>query len=112
MSRRHTRLHAGRWAAIRRAVFDRDSWRCRKCGNAGRLEADHVVPLDKEPGQDPYAVDGLQTLCKPCHVAKTAGENRRPDTPEETAWRRPGCRHDGKAGLAGGLLDKPARPAH
>lgn len=86
MSRAHARLHAGRWAATRRAVFERDGYRCVRCGKAGRLECDHVVPLSVEPGQDPFNVEGLQTLCRGCHLAKTAAENRAERTPEEAAW--------------------------
>ncbi len=86
MSRAHVRLHAGRWAKVRRAVFDRDGWRCVRCGKAGGLECDHVTPLEREPGQNPYDPDGLQTLCRECHIAKTAAENRCERTPEEQAW--------------------------
>ena len=57
------------------------------CGRAGRLECDHVMPMQREPGQDPYDPNGLQALCRSCHVAKTATENRRPQTPDEMAWR-------------------------
>ena len=57
------------------------------CGRAGRLEADHVVPLNVDPDQDPYAAEGCQTLCRGCHVAKSGRENRRPLTPAESAWR-------------------------
>ena len=87
MSRYHTPLNAGRWAAVRRVVFDRDGWRCVLCGRAGRLECDHVTPFEREPGQDPYDINGLQTLCRACHIAKTAAENRREPTPAEAAWR-------------------------
>ena len=87
MSRQHAQLHAKRWAAVRRSVFDRDGWRCTSCGTAGRLECDHVTPLQREPGQDPFDVNGLQTLCRSCHVSKTARENRRPLTPDEAAWK-------------------------
>ena len=87
MSRNHVRLNWRRWARTRRAVFERDGWRCVRCGRAGRLECDHVVPLEADPGQDPYDPDGLQTLCGSCHIRKTAAENRRPLTPEELAWR-------------------------
>ena len=84
MSGHHTHLQARRWAYVRRAVFARDNWRCRRCGRAGRLECDHVVPLHR--GGDPYDPGNLQTLCRPCHIDKTAGENTRPD-PERDAWR-------------------------
>ena len=84
MSRNHLRLHARRWAMVRRRVFHRDGYRCRQCGKAGRLECDHIVPLHVEPGQDPYDVDGLQSLCRSCHIEKTATENM---MPERREWR-------------------------
>ena len=86
MSRHHRRLHEDRWQRTRGEVFERDGWRCVKCGKAGRLEADHVVPLHVDPAQDPYAVAGCQTLCWRCHIDKTAGENSRPD-PARERWR-------------------------
>ena len=87
MSRRHARINARRWAAVRRQVFRRDGYRCVKCRQAGRLECDHIVPLHEDPAQDPYDPDGCQTLCRTCHIAKTAGENRREPTAAERAWR-------------------------
>ena len=87
MSRHHTHLHARRWAAVRRAVLKRDGFGCVECGRAGKLEVDHIVPMQREPGQDVYDVNGLQTLCRSCHLAKTARENRRLLTPAELAWR-------------------------
>ena len=85
MSRHHTHLNAHRWATVRRLVFVRDGWRCVMCGRAGRLECDHVIPLDR--GGDPWDSNNLQTLCRSCHIAKTADENRREPTPAESAWR-------------------------
>ena len=87
MSKHHCAPHRNPWQHVRRAVFERDGYRCVMCGRAGRLECDHVTPLQREPGQDPYDINGLQTLCRSCHIQKTAGENRRPLTPAETAWR-------------------------
>lgn len=84
MSKHHTTLHGWRWTAVRRAVFVRDGWRCVECGRAGRLECDHVTPLDR--GGNPWDPDNLQTLCRACHIAKTARENRRGPTPAEAAW--------------------------
>ena len=85
MSRHHATINSRRWAVVRRAVLERDGWRSRKCGRAGRLEVDHVVPLKR--GGDAWALNNLQTLCRACHLAKTATENRRPLTPAELAWR-------------------------
>ena len=88
MSRNHVaRLHGKRWQATRRRVFERDGWRCRSCGKAARLEADHIIRLEDEPGLDPYDETNIQALCRGCHIAKTAEENRRPMTAEEAAWR-------------------------
>ena len=84
MGLHHTHLNARRWSAVRRAVFERDGWRCVMCGKAGRLECDHVRPLDK--GGNPWDPDNLQSLCRSCHVAKTARENRRQLSPREQAW--------------------------
>ena len=85
MSRHHLATNAHRWAGVRRAVFERDGWRCVRCGRAGRLECDHVTPLDR--GGDPWDPNNLQTLCRACHIAKTADENRREPTRAERAWR-------------------------
>ena len=85
MSHHHTPLNATRWRAVRRAVFDRDGWRCVMCGKAGRLECDHILPL--QLGGDPWDMENLQTLCRSCHIRKTAGENRRELTLAEEAWQ-------------------------
>ena len=78
MSRHHTHLNPRRWAAVRRAVLERDGYRCRACGRASRLEVDHIVPL--QWGGDPYDLDNLQALCAfPCHREKTISENLNPD---------------------------------
>ena len=50
------------------------------------MEADHVVPLHVNTHQDPYDIDGCQSLCRTCHIEKTRAENRRPVSPEQRAW--------------------------
>ena len=85
MSRNHAPLNARRWTAVRRAVFERDGYRCVMCGRAGRLECDHITPLQREPGQDHFDVNGLQTLCRLCHIEKTARQNRKTDS-ARAAW--------------------------
>ena len=86
-SQHHRRLSYKRWQSTRRAVFHRDGFRCVMCGKSGKLECDHVTPLQRQPGQDPYDINGLQALCRTCHIEKTRRENRRPLTPAELAWR-------------------------
>ena len=82
MSRNHIRLDRRRWAAVRRAVFERDAHRCTVCGKAGRMEAHHEPPL--RAGANPYAVDKVFTYCRSCHI-----ERHRPDdeTPGRGEWR-------------------------
>ena len=83
-SRHFAALNRKRWALLRLRVFERDGWRCRKCGRAGAPECDHVRPLRR--GGDPYDLANLQSLCRACHIQKTASENTRPD-PARDAWR-------------------------
>ena len=81
MSRRHSRLDPRHWAAVRRAAFERDGFRCTSCGRPGRLEAHHEPPLRE--GGDPYDLAGIRTLCRGCHI-----ERHRPDgmTPGRADW--------------------------
>ena len=84
MSLGHVQLDRRRWARLRRAIFQRDNYRCRLCGKAGRLECDHVVPLMR--GGSPYGPNNLQALCRQHHIEKTSRENERHD-PARDAWR-------------------------
>ena len=67
-----------RWRRIRRRVLDRDGWRCRSCGKAGRLEVHHVVPVEQGGTDAPI---NLQVLCVSCHLST----HSRPD-PQRDAW--------------------------
>jgi len=40
----------------------------------------------EDGGFDPYDESNLQSLCRTCHIAKTAEENRAERTPEQAAW--------------------------
>ena len=85
MSLQHKHINPRAWERLRLHVFRRDKYRCRMCGSAGRLEADHRVPLWR--GGAPLDVDNVWTLCRSCHFKKTGGENRN-ISPEQKAWRR------------------------
>ena len=71
-----------RYDSFRRAVKDRDGWRCRDCGRPGRLEVHHVRPIRERPdlATDP---DNCLTLCAGCHLKR----HRRPETDAERRWR-------------------------
>ena len=72
------------WQRLRLAVFERDGHACVRCGSAGPLECDHVVPL-REGGAE-LDIGNAQTLCADCHRAKSALESGA--TPPDPAWRR------------------------
>lgn len=54
---------------VRFAVYERDGYRCRKCGAQTRdLEIDHIYPISKG-GKSNF--DNLQTLCHSCNTLKS-----------------------------------------
>ena len=55
---------------LRFAVYERDGYRCRRCGVSERyatLEVDHIIPISKG-GKSTY--ENLQTLCSRCNYQK------------------------------------------
>lgn len=60
-------------ASTRKAVFERDEYRCRACGAVPGpgvwLEPDHVVEVAEGGGHN---ADNLVTVCHRCHTVKTA----------------------------------------
>ncbi|MDY4848814.1 MAG: HNH endonuclease [Bacilli bacterium] len=53
---------------MRFAIYDRDHYRCRKCGRrTNDLEVDHIIPIAKG-GKSTF--DNLQTLCHRCNCKK------------------------------------------
>ena len=65
MSRHHRRLSSAHSERLARLCKRRDDFKCRQCGQRGRLEAHHIVPLWKG-GAD--TIDNLLTLCRNCHI--------------------------------------------
>ena len=87
VERHHPACYSSRrWRRLRDWVFTRDRWRCRACGKAGRLECDHVRPIQQGGAQ--WDAANLQALCRGCHFAKTYRE-RHPagEHPDIRAWR-------------------------
>jgi len=54
--------------SLRKQVFERDAYRCVKCGDHHDLEADHIHP---ESLGGKAEIENLQTLCKPCNMKKS-----------------------------------------
>lgn len=63
--------------ALRKAVFDRDDYRCTSCGERFDLCADHKIP---ESQGGPTTLENLGTLCRRCNSRKG---NRTEDLPGE-----------------------------
>jgi 5-methylcytosine-specific restriction enzyme A len=64
--------HSQKWLNTRKAVLSRDPI-CKVCDDALSTQVDHIVPLSQ--GGDPYALDGLQGICVPCHARKSGQES-------------------------------------
>jgi 5-methylcytosine-specific restriction enzyme A len=60
------------WDAARTFVFHRDRFTCQLCHRrlrVAQLEVDHRLEIDR--GGPALEYENLQTLCRPCHRAKT-----------------------------------------
>lgn len=70
------------WDQVRQKVLERDDHACQQCGASetgsdGPLQVDHIDRV--ADGGHPFDERNLQTLCRSCHEAKTAAENRTAD---------------------------------
>lgn len=52
---------------LRPFVYERDGYRCRRCGAEEPLSVDHIIPRSKG---GPTTLENLQTLCCPCNSSK------------------------------------------
>ena len=61
------------YKAWRRAVYERDAFTCRSCGDSsgGNLHAHHILPFATHQ-QLRLSVENGVTLCEPCHKAEHA----------------------------------------
>ncbi|MDO5613631.1 MAG: HNH endonuclease signature motif containing protein [Paracoccus sp. (in: a-proteobacteria)] len=69
------------------AAKRRDGFACVKCTSRYRLEVDHIQPV-RDRAELAFDLTNLQTLCGPCHGAKTRIEAGHPElSPERRKWR-------------------------
>ena len=50
----------------RKAVFERDGFKCQDCGNTGYLHAHHIIPFSKDYSKA-FDIDNGKTVCVSCH---------------------------------------------
>lgn len=79
-----------RWQRVRLEVFQRDGWRCTRCGSGEKTL--HVHHKRYLPGRWPweYPTDLLATLCEVCHGDEHGKASRAAVTPLTVAshgWR-------------------------
>ena len=64
------------WMLVRKKlspiVFERDGYKCARCGSQDHLQVDHIVPVAHGGGNE---LENLQTLCRHCNLKKGAREN-------------------------------------
>lgn len=75
-ARRQYATNSSEWRRIREWVLIRDLYTCQRCSRlvGGKGEA-HVDHIDGDSGNNPEDGSNWQTLCVPCHSAKTAAED-------------------------------------
>ncbi len=80
-----------RYRKLRRQRLAKDPT-CRPCEKAGftveAVELDHIVPVYRDSSRfwELLNPEVTQVICRACHEAKSAAENRS-ETPERAAWR-------------------------
>ena len=52
---------------LMKRVFERDDWRCRRCGSLENLQVHHKIKRSQQ-GND--SLDNLETLCARCHISE------------------------------------------
>lgn len=73
----HDRGYDASWRATRLQALKRDQYLCRDCLQRGlvtpAVDVDHIIPVEQRPDLR-LDLANLQSLCLPCHRAKTAAE--------------------------------------
>lgn len=77
-------LLPGDWARRRNAVLMRDRYECQSCGALGAaFEVDHIVP---RADGGTHHLANLQTLCRKCHIEKTARDEGHEPVVGQADW--------------------------
>ena len=83
---------------------------CAECQRNGKMrsmeDVDHIVPLSR--GGAPLDPKNLQSLCRKCHLAKTAAESRKRPTRDPRGKRFMNRREKMPQGLVGFNMDGTA----
>ena len=61
---RREKLEGEEYREFIRLIFERDSWRCRKCSSRQALTPHHLIKRSQLGGDTP---GNVLTLCVPCH---------------------------------------------
>jgi 5-methylcytosine-specific restriction protein A len=64
-----------RWQRLRAIAKRRDGYCCTACGRSGKLDVDHIEPINQRPDLA-FALENLRTLCRPCHNRRTFGKRQ------------------------------------
>jgi len=59
------KLKDPRWQMKRLKVFERDGWKCVKCGESEKELQVHHLAYRRNPWESPFR--DLKTLCRDCH---------------------------------------------
>lgn len=86
---RHERGYGTAWDKLRKAILARDGGLCQPCMRMGRVTLANIVDhiLNKASGGTDDDAN-LQTICRPCHDVKTAGEGNAGRATSATKYRK------------------------
>lgn len=76
------------WRKIKRAVHARDRYRCKACGYKGTYE---TLDCDHTGDRADHRLEVLQTLCQPCHKAKTGEQSHQSARANRAKLTHPGA---------------------
>lgn len=84
-------LESSHWKNLRREAFERDGWKCCRCGSPSRLQGHH-----KKYGKDltKRTVKDIETLCENCHNQHHKNKAKERKERRKQRMREAGIRDD------------------